>query len=194
VQVVTITHKDTTQNGKDRVYFDGKNDWKDAYYIKQGLYAPSVGSMVEVETHAWTPPGKNVAVWYLDSWKAAPASAAVGASQRPQAPTPSPARGNGQSAPVEAHAQPLKGWDIQSGDLSRYASNIVASAITAGLIKQPHQIVGWAAAAYTSGNSLREGLFVRKLPSQMADFGDPNENQDRDPDEGRDYSDKDLPF
>ena len=185
MSVHKVTHTDTSNNGKDRVYFDGKNSWKDAYYVKQGLYLPKIGSTIEAETHQWTPQGKQHGSWFLDSYKEITAA---------PAPTPGPRRDTAGLPTVDDPAQALKGWDIQSGDLSRYASNIVASAITAGLIKTPSQIVGWAAAAYTSGNSLREGLFPRKLPTQLAEMPDPNEDQDRDPDDPGIDSDDDIPY
>lgn len=184
-QVVKVTHTDQSQNGKARVYFDGRNGWKDAYYVKQGLYLPTIGETIEIETHAWTPPGKNNAIWYLDSYKQVKAPGAEMPPRRTDAPS------NGQYAPQEALTQPQKGWPIQSGDLSRFVSNVIGSAIAAGLIKEPQDMERWAMKAYDVGDSLVSGDYEKrqKGPDPSTHAGDPG-REDGDPG----FDDKNFPF
>jgi hypothetical protein len=161
---MTVTKIDSSQNGKPRIYADNRHDWKDAYYVKQGLYMPAVGQVIEADTSSQEfRPGR--VTWFLNQWKAVNSpSAAVGAAQRACNGTPGPSSLPNSpmpgSQPISPPAQPLKGWDIQSGDLSRYASNIVASAITAGLIKEPQDVMRWASAAYASAEGLRNAKFT----------------------------------
>ena len=187
-EIVTITHADTSQNGKARVYFNGKNDWKDAYYIKQGLYAPSIGQVVEVETHSWTPPGKQHAIWNLDSWKPATLpQGVVGAAQRAAEPTRYPAQGNGRLPVVDAPAQALKGWDVLPGDLSRFVSNVIGSAIEAKLILKPGDINAWTLAAYRSAQRMTDGSYASEWP----DGPDPSTHAGN-PDQ--EFTDSEIPF
>lgn len=166
--LVKVTKTDKSQNGKDRVYLDGRHDWKDAFYVKAGQRIPTVGAMIEADTSSTTFPGKKEATWFLNSYKAVNMGGAT------------PVAGNGTSPPSEPPAQLQKGWDIQSGDLSRYASNIVASAITAGLVKVPGDINAWARAAYLSGQNLRQGYaeWSANGPDPSTHAGDPGFGDD----------------
>ena len=152
---------------KPIAYFDNRHGNTDGYLLGAKCPTPPEGATIEADTKSWEYQGKTY--WGLESWKLVESS--------PQARNFAPPQGsvNGQCAP---QSPPARGWDIQSGDLSRYASNIVASAITTGLIKDPEDILGWAAVAYVSGQRLRDGSYPA-----VTDFGarpDPSEDQGRD--------------
>jgi hypothetical protein len=171
VGIVKVTHSDTSKNGKARVYFDGKNNWQDAIYVGQGCLCPPVGSMIEPQTSSRDFNGKTV--WFLNGYREATKWAGTPLAAPSQLPV--------IDAPVKAR----EGWDVLPGDLSRLVSNVVGSAIAAGLIKQPIDIHRWAKSAYGAGQSL-----VMGFPDEGPD---PNEDQDRDPDEDR-FTDEKLPF
>ena len=140
---VTVTKVGKSRSNKDVVYFDNKHDFQDAYYIGNKCPSiPQVGQLIEPSASSSEFRGNTY--WYLNSWK--------GVGTSPARPVDTP-QGSDQSAPRE----PLKGWDIQSGDLSRYVSNVVGSAIAAGLIKTPLQLLEWSGVAYVSAESLRNG-------------------------------------
>lgn len=144
-QIVTVTKADKSQNGKDRVFFDGKHDYRDAYYLSRGIDLPPLNVKIEVQTHSWTPGEGKQTFWYLDKWRLAEQPTPVAQPTLPPMAPPTPApKANG-------------GWDVQSGDLSRFVSNVVASAIEKGLINDPDEIFTWTAAAYRAGNQLRTG-------------------------------------
>jgi hypothetical protein len=181
--VATVTKIDKSQNNKDRVYLDNHHDWKDAYYVKQGLYLPAVGQVIEADTSSQEfRPGR--VTWFLNQWKAVNSpSAAVGAAHRAYngAPGPSPLPNSPMpgSQPISASA---KGWDVLPGDLSRFVSNLVGSAISAKLIEKPEQIIAWTRAAYVAAQGMRDGMPDMNLdydghdPSTHA--GDPDGDDD----------------
>lgn len=138
----TVTKSDASKAGKPRVYFDGKHDWKDAYYISIKCEAPPIGAKIEAQTHMTNYQGKDY--WHLDKWKLVEEQKVI-----PVLPPMAPANG---SPP-----KPNGGWDIPSGDLSRFVSNIVGSAIEKGLIQDPEEIYSWTAAGYRAANQLRTG-------------------------------------
>lgn len=139
----TVTKADTSKGGAPRVYFDHKHDWKDAYYVSKKIEAPAVGAVIEANTASSDYQGKTY--WYLNGWKEANGAA-----------TPNATLGK---------VTPVKGWNIDAGDLSRFASNVIGSAIEAELITDPEQIGVWIAAAYRAGEQLRSG--------KVQDFNDP---------------------
>lgn len=176
-QVVKVTHIDQSQNGKDRVYFDGKNGWQDAYYVSQGLRMPAIGDVIEVQTSSKSFGRDKPPTWFLNDWK--PARASNGGAY------PSPSQGAAPAAnpPISA---PTKGWEVAPMNLCAFVSNVVANAIQAGLIKEPVDIHRWTKSAYGAAESLRHGFDL-----QETDRPDPAERQDRDDDfdNGRD-----IPF
>jgi hypothetical protein len=113
--------------------------------------------------------------YFLNAWK--PAPAANGAAQQlaansaAQQPAISPA-----ASPAATIAKPPAGWDIPTGDLSRFASNIVGQAITAGLIKKPGDVAGWTAAAYRSAECLRSGK-VQDFDDELPDLSGMTDKQ-----------------
>lgn len=139
---VKVTKSDKTQKGKPYVCFDGKNTWQDFYYLGRDVERPEVGLTIEANTSSKTfDDGKTI--WFLNGWK----------EVKQEAP-----KGNGRIASQS-------GWNIEPGDLSRLASNLVATAIEKGLIENPEDIYPWIAAAYRAGNQLRTG--------KVEDFNDP---------------------
>jgi hypothetical protein len=191
VSVHTVTHIDQSKNGKDRVYFDGKNNWQDAYYVKQGLRMPALGLTIEAETSSQVFGNSRNPTWFLNEWRPAdfkPAQA-VGAAQRAASPNSPQDRGNGQSWPKSPAERPQsQGWDIPTGDLSRYVSNIVGSAIAAGLIKKPVDIFAWTAVGYRSAEQLRTGTAL------AVDIREPDPNEGQEQDGEGEADPDDIPF
>lgn len=144
---VRVTRIGRSQKGKPIVYFDNKHGQTDGYLVSEKCQVPPDQSTIEAKTSSWDYQGKTF--WGLNDWSFTKGQAI---------PVSPPER----STPTQA---PSGGWDIQSGDLSRYASNIVASAITAGLIKSPTEINLWARAAYLTGQNLRQGYVDVYQPS-----------------------------
>jgi hypothetical protein len=176
--IVKVTGKDQSQNGKWRVYFDGKTGWSNAFYVGSKCAVPDVGMTIDANTTSTDFHGKTY--WYLNSWKLVREPNSGAANH------PSQDRGNGQLPVIDAPAQARNVWDIQSGDLSRYVSNIVGSAIAAGHIKRPCDVWAWARAGYVTANHLRSGDW------SGLEERDPNEGQDRD--QGGELADDEIPF
>ena len=135
---MTVTKVGQTRSGKPCVYFDGKSDYSDAYYLGSKTEMPPEGAVIEAVTASSDFKGKTY--WYLNSWKLA-----NGAMQPKAAPQTQ------GSLPVAV------GWRIDPSDLCRFASNVVGQAITAGLIKTPNDLAPWIHAAYKAGESLKSG-------------------------------------
>jgi hypothetical protein len=89
------------------------------------------------------------------------------------------------------------GWpDVPTGDLSRFVSNIVGQAITAGLIKAPTDIAPWVAAAYRGAEDMRSGKvkdFDSPIPKFVSDPDDPGPDPTEDHSAPEDFPD-DVPF
>jgi hypothetical protein len=198
--VVRVTNMDTTKTGKRRIYFDGKNNWADAVYIGQRCVGiPAVGDVIEAETTSKTWPDGKV-TWFLNSFKTAPA--ANGAAQQP-AQTAAALQAAATYDPKQpfAVAKQAAGWDIPTGDLSRFASNIVGQAITAGLIKEPRQVAQWIQAAYMAAEALRSGkvdelVYENEPIPDLGGGADPAEQQgfQEEGDPGFDPNDASVPF
>ncbi len=173
--VVKVTKVGKAASGKPIAYFDGKEGRTDGFLVSDKCHVPVVGMTIDADTKSWEYRGATY--WGLNGWRQVTA---------PNYPSANEVMNRAVDTIAQNPSKPFAqtGWDIQSGDLSRYASNIVASAITAGLIKTPSEIAGWAKAAYMSGNALKSGYAFQDLP-------DPNEDQDRDPDG---FDDKSIPF
>ena len=104
----------------------------DATYFAKPASGLSAGMTIEAETKESEFNGK-INVW-IDKWKDAPKGAA------PSAQTSAPA----------------------GGDVMRYmpfVSNTVAHAISAGLVKEPHEVTAWAHAAATAAKELEDYPF-----------------------------------
>ena len=138
---VTVTKTDQSKNGKPRVYFDGKNDWKDAYYVGNKCPSvPAVGMAIEADTSSMQFPNAKAPTWFLNSWKPA---------------------GNGTAAPqASPETKSVSGWAIDAGDCSRLLSNVLASSIAAGLIKTPEDMAPWVDRVYAYVNGVRSGKIV----------------------------------
>ena len=194
--IVTVTKSDASKSGAPRIYFDNKHNWQDAIYCSK-VAQPSVGMVINADlTSSEFPKGSGKMLWHLNAWKQAdsapPPNAKISAE-------------NVQKSLSGYYSAPApKGWNIDSGDLSRLASNLMASAIEAGLVKEPHQLMVWAAGAYRAAESLRSGK-VEDFNDEITITGpDPAERQgfddDRrfDGDPGPGYTDNpaadDIPF
>jgi hypothetical protein len=145
--IVTVTKADVSKNGAPRVYFDNKHAWSDAYYLGKRTEAPAVGVTIDADTSSSEFKGK--VYWYLNKWKIATTDKPVGTDP----PVQSATKPQTQILPPVVS----KHWMIDYGDLSRFVSNVVGSAIAAGLIKRPTDIHPWIAAAYSALQGLREG-------------------------------------
>ena len=160
MSIVRVTKIGKSRSGKPIAYFDNRHGQTDGYLLGAKCPTPQEGMTIEADTKSWVYQGKTY--WGLESWKL------VEASPQSRNYLPHPDRGNGQSPPTEAPV----GWDIQSGDLSRFVSNVVGSAIAAALIKEPVDLHRWVKSAYEAAESLRNGY--------QNDAPDPSERHDRD--------------
>ena len=151
--IQTVTKIDTSKSGKPRVYFGGRHNWQDAHYLGNKCSLPQQGATIDAEVSSKDFNSDGKITWFLNSWKLA--------SIAPQPLPAQPAAPQQTPVPYKAPA----GWDIPTGDLSRFVSNVVGSAIAAGLIKTPNDIAPWSASAYRAGNDLRSG--------KVKDFDDP---------------------
>jgi len=168
---VKVTKIGKARSGKPIAYFDNKHGQTDGYLVGDKCQVPAEGMTIDAETKSWD--YRGVTYWGLNDWKQvkSPASA-VGAA----------ARSNGASH---------QGWDIQSGDLSRFVSNLVGSAIAAGMIKEPIDIHRWTKSAYGAAQSLLAGF-----PEGRPESPDPSTHAgDPDPEAWRDgFTDDKIPF
>jgi hypothetical protein len=199
--IVTITHADKSKSGKDRVYFNGKNNWQEAYYVGNRCESvPPVGATIDADTSSSDFKGKTV--WFLNRWKPvrtepnpAPQRLAGGMSDQAQelaaksfGPTDAQARS------IMAAQQKPKGWsDLPTGDMLRYVSNVVGTAIEACLIKEPKELAPWCAAAYRSAEALRSGD-VPEFDNDVPSFSEPDPAEQHGFDEGEPpYGDEQQP-
>jgi hypothetical protein len=133
--IVTVTHTDKSKQGKDRVYFGGNNHWQDAYYVGT-CPVPQVGATIEADTSSKQFNGAAFPTFFLNSWTL----------KTPQeAPKPI----------IPTH----EGWEIPGMNAAQLVSNVLATAITAGLIKYPSDIGAWSNAAQGALHRLRDGKF-----------------------------------
>jgi hypothetical protein len=159
--IVTVTHKDQSKSGKPRVFFGGKNNWQDAYYLGNDVTSvPEIGQTIEIDASSRTFPNARAPTWFINKWRLANGSA--------QTPVAQP-----YMAIPNSQAKPYPGWDIPTGDLSRFVSNVIGSAIAAGLIKAPTDIAPWVAASYEAGNALRSGK-VEHFSDPVPKFVEPD--------------------
>ena len=168
--IVTVTYQDKSKSGKDRVYFDGKNNWQEAFYVGQKCNGvPPMGATIDADTSSKDFNGHTT--WFLNRWKP------VNQSANPQ---------SSASAPPQKF---IAGWDIPTGDLSRFVSNVIGSAIAAGLIKLPTDIAAWVAASYDAGNALKSGK-VEHFNDPVPKFVEPDPTEEQ----GFDDDSDPIPF
>ena len=177
----TVSKIDKTKTGKDRVYLNGATSWKDAYYVGNRCNGvPPVGATIEIDSSSKRFDGASQDTWFINSWRLA-----VPAPQHKTVIT-------GPASPTLERVIPThEGWTIDAGDLTRFASNLIANAITAGIIKEPAQILPWAKSAYEAGEALRKGKFeaVDVVNGSYTEQGpDPTEDQ------GHPDFEDDIPF
>lgn len=142
METFTVSKIDKTKTGKDRVYLNGATSWQDAYYVGNRCNGvPPVGATIEIDSSSKRFDGASQDTWFINSWRLA----------IPAAPQKTVVMG--QVIPTH------EGWTIDAGDLTRFASNLIANAITAGIIKEPAQILPWAKCAYEAGEALKKGKF-----------------------------------
>lgn len=146
MSIVTVTKVGTTRSGKPCVWFNGEDGYDNAFYLGKKTESPPVGAVIEADTVSSDYQGKTY--WYLNGWTLSKAQ-----TTPPATPVAAPV----QSPPGTGQSRPQAGWDIQSGDLSRFVSNVVGSAIAAGLIKKPDDIHPWVYMAYKAGEGMRSG-------------------------------------
>lgn len=170
--IVTVTKTDKTQKGKDRVYFDNRHGWVDAFYVGQRCPLPQVGQTIDPLTSSKDFNGDGKLTWFLNDWK--PAN---GVPQTPNQTLPPQTGG----AP-KTGGDTRKGWAIDYGDLSRFVSNVVGSAIAANRIEKPSDMAPWIASAYRALEAVREGKildFDDEPPAlmELPEGPDPTEEQ-----------------
>jgi hypothetical protein len=128
---VIVTHSDTSKSGKPRVYFDGNNNWKDAYYLGPKCPDPPKGVPLEVQTHSWRPENGKSDMWFLDAFKPVEGGVAPPSTQ------PAPVQQPKASVAPAGYTEPER----------MFVSNIVAAAVTAGHAKDPVDLLAWASGA-----------------------------------------------
>lgn len=114
--VGTFQEHARSKKGAPQVKIDGK------YYFvgKCNIDGLTPGDRIEFESNTF---GDRGTLLGLNTWKLAGA----------------PQRSNGAAPAAAASAAP----SVVDGDQLRYASNVVANAIQAGLIKEPREITKW---------------------------------------------------
>jgi len=189
--IVTVSKLDKSSKGKARVYSNGRHSYDDAVYVNPKLgEAPRLGSVINASMTSKTfDDGKTI--YFLNDFK-------YEAQQPPPAPVevhyPENPQLTGKNYAANA---PKKGWAIDYGDLSRFVSNVVGSAIAAQLIREPSGLAPWIAASYRALEAVREGKIIdfdddpRKIAQELPD---PAEPQGYDPEDPGFDSDEKIPF
>ena len=215
---VTVTKADVSTKGKPRVYFDNLHNWQNAIYIGQNCGTPpSVGMVIDADTSSTRFPNAKADTWFLNRYSVVQgpitAGAASGPAQRIETPagvawgsnlqagsTPAPggaqgdATGSSTGALTFASAPTIKGWsDLPTGDMLRWVSNVVGSAIAAQLIRTPSDIAQWVGASYRAAESLRSGD-VPEFDSDVPRFIEPDPVAEQQQGEDEFEGDESIPF
>ena len=148
--IVTVSKVGQTRTGKPCVWFNGEDGYDKAVYLGKKTESPPVGAVIDADTVSSDFQGKTY--WYLNGW-----TPSKGQPTTPATPVADPAQSPPGTAHIVTYTRPNGGWDIQSGDLSRFVSNVVGQAILAGLIKKPDDIHPWVYMAYKAGEGMRTG-------------------------------------
>lgn len=165
--LMTVTKISKARSGKPLVYFDNRHGVNDAYIVADGCTVPQERLIIDADTKSWEYRGNTY--WGLNDWKPVRGTPAT------------PVAGNGQTKPVESPAQTLKGWDVLPGDLSRFVSNVIGSAIEAKLILKPGDINAWTVAAYRSAQRMTDGSYASEWPEgpdPATHSGNPDPDED----------------
>lgn len=177
---VTVTKADKSKNGKDRVFFDNRHNWQDAYYVSAKCAVPAVGQVIEPETSSKDFNNDGKLTWFLNAYKPAGSvnanTAAVLSAEL------------GKKVEIKD-----KGWDIPTGDLSRFVSNVLGSAIAANRIEFPSEMAPWIAAAYRALEGLRAGKPLETDELLLPLAPDSTEDQGYDP-EDPGFEEDPIPF
>jgi hypothetical protein len=162
--IVTVTKIDQTKAGRTRVYFDSRHSFSDGFLLGQGA-APPMGAVIEANTASSDYQGK--VYWYLNGWKLA---------AQPEKPVQTP------TSTLILPPVVTKHWAIEPGDCSRFVSNVLGSAIEAGLVKIPSDLHPWVASAYAALQGLRQGKPI-DFQDQWTDPSLPQGPEDEDEDD-----------
>jgi hypothetical protein len=190
---VTVTKVDKSTKGKDRVYFDNRHNWQDSIYIGQACGTPpSVGMVIDADTSSTRFQNAKSDTWFFNRYSVVqgPITAGGAAQQTNQI---RPGSDSGQIGSINMQgpqagyipppAKPPAGWDIPTGDLSRFVSNVIGSAIAANLIKTPSEIAQWVGASYRAAESLRSGE-VPEFDSDVPRFVEPDAAEQQQTEQG----------
>jgi hypothetical protein len=197
--IVTVTNIDTSKNGKTRIFFNGRGNWQDAHYLGSRCVAPGLGMTIDADVSGKDFRNDGKMTYFLNSWKPAPAANGA-AQQMSQITQIRPGSDSGQIGSVNMQGpqpgyippKPPSGWDIPTGDLSRFVSNVIGSAIAANLIKTPSDIAQWVGASYRAAESLRSGD-VPEFDSDVPRFVEPDAAERQGFEEGDPGFDSDAP-
>ena len=134
----TVTKLGKSQKGRVLVFFDGKHASTDCYLLGNKCEEPPLNASIEVNTTNEPFNGRDC--WWLNSWSLSANQMHTGVSNNlPSVTLPVP---TAFSFPKESIPEPTL----------RFISNVVATAITAGLIKNPADMGPWAYKAYKLTN------------------------------------------
>lgn len=122
MSIVTVQEYGKSQSGSPKVKASGK--W---YFLNKELSDPPLNAQVEIKEGAFRMGDKTFET--IEAWR--------------------PAGGNGQTQHTGASPSPAvpPAGDYVDEASMRFISNCVGSAITAGTIKEPGQILAWFLAA-----------------------------------------------
>ena len=128
----TVTKLGKSQKGRVLVFFDGKHASTDCYLLGNKCAEPPLNASIEVNTTNEPFNGRDC--WWLNSWSLS--------ANQPNPPPMSQYMVPAGNPPKESIPEPTL----------RFISNVVATAITAGLIKTPGEMGPWAYKAYKLTN------------------------------------------
>jgi hypothetical protein len=167
--IKTVTAAGLSSNGKPYVSFDGD---KTRYYVSQKIESPVLGAVIDAETSSKRFDGAKFDTWFLNSWKVPPVKTAEQVKNEIATAAVERVAADPKKAFLASPVVNPGSWMIDYGDCSRFVSNVLGSAIQAGLVKDPSDIHPWIVEAYTALQGLRTGKPVAfndsfKLPPEM---------------------------
>jgi hypothetical protein len=158
MQIYTVTHADKSKNGKDRVFFNGKNEWQDAFYLSPKCPMPPMGAKIEANTHSWRPPNGKSDMWFLDDFRLASDQPPIEEVKATVA--ASAATGDAREKFNEREAK------------ARLVSNVLGSALAALRLQKPEELMPWGKEAMKVADMIFAEPAMPKARIPGAEFDD----------------------